>query len=100
MVGLAPSTLDRAFVSPALAAEISMVLADRGGLGRMSALPRTHRVADETSKAMLYNAGGEPAAFLLCSSPQRPDLIARAVRTARAARHALGDDLGRAVLLP
>lgn len=84
----------------ALNAELAPIMEPLGGLGRAAVRPRTNRVADETTKAVLYNARQAPVAFLVCASPVAPDLIARAVCVARETHRVLGEDLGRAVLLP
>ncbi|MCP5056363.1 MAG: phosphotransferase [bacterium] len=61
--------------------------------------PATQR-ADDVMKLRIRDVRGRTVAVALCSSPEWPDMVARAVKRARQAFDALGEELGSAVLLP
>jgi hypothetical protein len=57
-------------------------------------------VGDDTAKFLIRDPGGRPTAVLLGSPPDYPDAVHRSMSRARAARSALGPELGRVVLDP
>lgn len=57
-------------------------------------------VADGLAVFLLGDRGARPSAVVLCSSPAAPDMATRHATRARAARLALGPDLGRVILEP
>jgi len=57
------------------------------------------RVPGTTLKYLLIDREKRPCSFVLCSSPEEPDVVSRAVKGSQAARRALGA-LGQAVLTP
>lgn len=57
-------------------------------------------LADATSKFLIRDNAGNPEFVVLYSGVGGPEIVARGVQRARAVVAALGDDLGRAVLLP
>ncbi len=60
-----------------------------------------HKVlVDATSKFRVRDDAGNPELVVLCSAVGGPEIVARGVQRAREIAEALGDDLGRAVLLP
>jgi hypothetical protein len=93
-VGDAPRELAEALRDP-----LSTALGARG-LGRVELLMPAKDVADDPSKLLVRDAAGRRAAVLAVSPSIAPDLVARSQRGARAAREALGEALGAAVLLP
>ncbi|MDP6538819.1 MAG: hypothetical protein QF903_14255 [Planctomycetota bacterium] len=56
--------------------------------------------ADSTLKLLVRDRAGAPAAFALCSAAAAPDMVARACARARAARDALGEELGSVIVAP
>jgi hypothetical protein len=79
---------------------MAAAMESRGGYGGMKVVARASGVLDETTKAVVYDARQKPAAFLLRASTHAPQQVARAVAMARAVRERIGEDLGRAVLVP
>ena len=57
-------------------------------------------LVDATSKFLVRDDAGNPELVVLCSAAGGPEIVARGVQRARDIAEALGDDLGRAVLLP
>lgn len=57
-------------------------------------------LADETLKFLIGISGEAEKAFVLCSSPNSPDMVGRSTRAARDATNILGSDLGRHVIEP
>ncbi len=57
-------------------------------------------MADDVMKLRIRDERGHSSGVALCSSPGWPDMVARGVERARAARGALGDELGAVVLEP
>jgi hypothetical protein len=84
-----------------LASELSQAVAPFIGAGRVLESFGEHKVlVDATSKFVVRDGAGNPELVLLCSAAGGPEIVARGAERARATADALGDDLGRAVLLP
>lgn len=67
---------------------------------RMISLDGHKAIPDATHKIRVHDASDVPIAFLLLSSPNGPGIVARGATAARAAREALGTELGRVVAIP
>jgi hypothetical protein len=84
-----------------LASELSRAAAPFIGTGRVLENFGEHKVlADATSKFVIRDGAGRPELVTLCSATGGPGMVARGAQRARDMVEALGDDLGRAVLLP
>jgi len=84
-----------------LAAELSSAVVPFAGPGRLLDNFGEHKVLlDATSKFLIRDDAGIPEFVVLCSSEGGPEIVARGVQRAREMVDALGDELGRAVLLP
>ena len=85
-----------------LQAELSPTLKralGEAGVGEISVLFPS-ALADGTTKLMVRDQSGAPAAVVLCASPVAPDMVARGMDRARLAREALGPELGRVICTP
>jgi hypothetical protein len=84
-----------------LASELSRAAAPFIGTGRVLENFGEHKVlADATSKFVIRDHVGHPEFVVLCSAAGGPGMVARGAERARDMVGTLGDDLGRAVLLP
>lgn len=76
-------------------------LAGVGGVGRLERHPPAKRVvADDPEKIFVVNRAGAQTAFLMRSPAVAPDVVARAVRNAEAARQVLPAELAACVIEP
>jgi len=69
-------------------------------LSIFGALPAGIPVPDGVAKLLIRNRAGRPLAVALCASPVSPGLVARGMDRARAAKAALGPQLGCVILDP
>src|SRR5262245_56862968 len=102
MVGRTAATGGLVDQSPLLAALSTPLLAALGGEspGLQRSLACPCGCVDATTKLLVHDDGGTPRLVVLVSPPQWPDSVAHGTDAASRARHALGEDLGAAVLLP
>jgi len=81
-----------------LAKKLEAKLAEQGVRGRVVPAKLKQIVVDAPPKFYLRDESNRTTGFVLCSSPLAPDLIGRGAQRARAAREALGPELGEVVL--
>jgi hypothetical protein len=79
---------------------LESVCAAHGGLGSLAPLGIPRKVIDSCDKYLLRDRAGQALAILSLSPPARPHAIDLAARCTREARSALGEPLGRTVLMP
>ncbi len=56
--------------------------------------------ADATRKFLIRDAEGNPSEVVICSAPDQSDLVTRGMERAKQAYRVLGEQLGKAILLP
>jgi len=84
-----------------MASELSRAAAPFIGAGRvLEGFGEQKVLVDATSKFLIRDQAGDPELVLLYSGAGGPEIVARGVQRARDMRAALGEELGRAVLLP
>jgi thiamine kinase-like enzyme len=76
------------------------VCAARGGFGSVAPMGVPRKVTDSSDKYLVRDRGGRPLAVLSVSPPDRPHATDQAADRTREAQSALGQRLGRAVLMP
>ena len=74
--------------------------AGSGKVGFVTDVTVVGAIADSPVRATIRDASGRPFAFLLCSKPQYPSLVARGVARAEAISTLLGRELGAALIRP
>jgi hypothetical protein len=92
-----PASLD--FWREELQAPLSELFSQNSSVA-LSLLVPPKEVADDALKLLVRDGAGRRLAVVLCSNEVAPEMVARGMAKGRAARQALGDDLGQAVLLP
>ena len=80
----------------ALEADVSRALGEGVQLAPFAAIKG---IADETLKLAARGARGQPLGVVLCAPEIAPQLVARGCERGREAQHALGEKLGRAVVV-
>lgn len=84
-----------------LASELSRALAPFAGTGRvLHSFGERKSLVDATTKFLVRDDAGNPELVVLCSAAGGPEIVGRGVRRAREVVAALGEGLGRSVLLP
>jgi Ser/Thr protein kinase RdoA (MazF antagonist) len=76
------------------------VCAPHGGFGSVSPMGLARKATDSSDKYLVRDRRGQALAMLSLSPPDRPRATDVAARKTRDAHAALGEQLGRAVLLP
>ena len=74
--------------------------AGSGKVGFVTHVTEVNDIADNPVKATIRDSSGNPYAFVLCSQPQYPSLVARGVAKAEAISNLLGRELGAALIRP
>jgi hypothetical protein len=76
------------------------VLAARGGFGSAAPMGLARKATDSSDKYLVRDRRGQPVAMLSLSPPDRPQATDVAARSTFEAQAALGERLGRVVLMP
>lgn len=76
------------------------VLAARGGFGSAAPMGLARKATDSSDKYLVRDRRGQPVAMLSLSPPDRPQATDAAARSTFEAQAALGERLGRVVLMP
>lgn len=71
-----------------------------GKVGVVTNVTEVDDIADNPIKATIRDSSGNPYAFVLCSRPQYPSLVARGVARAETIRTLLGRELGAVLIRP
>lgn len=71
-----------------------------GKVGVVTNVTEGNDIADNPIKATIRDSSGKPYAFVLCSQPQYPSLVARGVARAETIRALLGRELGAVLISP
>jgi hypothetical protein len=87
-------------VLPQLQSTLEDVLAARGGFGSVAPMGLVRKSTDSSDKYLVRDRRGQPVAMLSLSPPDRPQATDVAARSTFDAQAALGERLGRVVLIP
>ena len=71
-----------------------------GKVGVVTNVTEVNDIADNPIKATIRDSSGNPYAFVLCSQPQYPSLVARGVTQTETIRALLGRELGAVLIRP
>jgi hypothetical protein len=87
-------------VPPQLQSSLEDILAARGGFGSAAPMRLARKYTDSSDKYLVRDRRGQAVAILSLSPPDRPQAMDLAARSTFDAKAALGERLGRVVLIP